>query len=707
MESELLGAGLMAPRQLRNCMPCKKRKIKCDRMIPCGPCSLRRDGKNCTPAVANLEDVADVTDAYVSVSDFRTLARHVQVLRDKVRALENAVGEGKAEPGDGTPVPDETSPVTSRRYMGDDEMVFALEDFQMSHRVNTMRNRQHDGKETPDVATPAPGEAATTHIANGHPLAFVIPAGTDYLAQAVALLPDHKIGARLVQEYFDKVEWLQRCLHYPTFMRECREFWARGSTSPDFVATYAMVLCLGLSTSSESFGPFNSMALAEQLYHLAEGVMMCSRFLHRQTFESLQAISLMTIYGYGMEDGADATWALCGSAIKIAQNLGLNRLEAEEAGKVWTALWDTRLRREIGRRVWWCFVSLDWAHAIAHGSSYSVHPSQNLTALPANLEDDQLEDPAAVPHPLSVYTPINMHIFKCKFVTLYREITDHMMAHATPSYAFILAMDDSIIDLARSLPRHFQDPMHLPADADPAVVTDSIFLSITANTRLVRLHRYFFIRGYSDERYTRSRERCVEAALTVLRLLDLATTRMPNLLNFWIVLFYAFSAAVPVCIDLMFDPTEEKRQSVRRIIETLREKSTTRPAARNSVFVLERLLEKEDEFRAAEPERPAKRRKSNASGGAGSSPRQAHLKQIVKSILNAAPFGTGGSPAASAPTTADVQPSLSTADLLNDTPAPDHDPLGLTASDWPGLQLEWLDSLWTQTDTTWPEMLDR
>ncbi|WOO85297.1 putative transcriptional regulatory protein [Vanrija pseudolonga] len=698
MDSELLGAGLMAPRQLRNCMPCKKRKIKC------GPCSLRRDGKNCTPAVANLEETAEQTDAYVSVSDFKALARHVQVLRDKVKALETVVNQARGGSNEETPLPDEASPVTSRRHMGDDEMVFALEDFQMSHRVNTMRNRQ-----TPDGATPAlfptAGDEATNHIGGDHPLAFVIPTGTDYLAQAIALLPDQQISARLVQEYFSKVEWFQRCLHYPTFMSECRQLW-NGSTkdvSPDFVATYTMVLCLGLSTSSESFGT-NSMALAEQLYHLAEGIMMCSRFLHRQTFESLQAISLMTIYGYGMEDGADATWALCGSAIKIAQNLGLNRLEAEEPGKVWTALWGSRLKREIGRRVWWCFVSLDWAHAIAHGSSYSVHPSQNMTALPANLDDTQLEDPTAIPHPLSVCTPINMHIFKCKFVTLYREITDHMTIHKTPSYSFILAMDDSIIDLARSLPPHFQNTMHLPIDASPALVTDSIFLSITANTRLVRLHRYFFIRGYSDERYTRSRERCVEAAQTVLRLLDLATRRAPNLLNFWIVLFYAFSAAVPVCIDLMFEPTQEKRQMVRRIIETLRDKSSTRPAARNSVFVLERLLEKEDEFRAGQPERPAKRRRGSGAVDAGS-PRQAHLKQI-----KTAPFGASD---LAAPTPADTQPPQSNPTTTAPLPLPDTtsavvaDPLDLTVGEWPGLHLDWFDSLWTQTDTTWPEMLDR
>lgn len=108
-----------------------------------------------------------------------------------------------------TPLTDEASPVTSRRHMGDDEMVFALEDFQMSHRVNTIRNRQ--APDTPSPALfPTAGDEATNHIGGDHPLAFVIPTGTDYLAQAIALLPDQQISARLVEEYFNKVEWFQR-----------------------------------------------------------------------------------------------------------------------------------------------------------------------------------------------------------------------------------------------------------------------------------------------------------------------------------------------------------------------------------------------------------------------------------------------------------------------------------------------------------------
>jgi len=132
-------------------------------------------------------------------------------------------------------------------------------------------------------------------------------------------------------------------------------------------------------------------------------------------------------------------------------------------------------------------------------------------------------------------------------------------------------MDDAIIELANSLPKHFGDPAQLSPDTDRRVscssrstanhtqlVIDSIFLNVTANTRLVRLHRPFFLRGYHDKRYARSKDRCVRASHVILSLLDLAKTRAPVLLSFWIVLFYAFSAVCPTlntCGKLTFRPS--------------------------------------------------------------------------------------------------------------------------------------------------------
>jgi hypothetical protein len=72
-------------------------------------------------------------------------------------------------------------------------------------------------------------------------------------------------------------------------------------------------------------------------------------------------------------------------------------------------------------------------------------------------------------------------------------------------------------------------------------VTDAIFLNVMANVRLIRLHSYF-LRGYHDGRFTISKKRCLESAQTLLRLIDLAEKRVPTLLSFWVVLFYAFTA---------------------------------------------------------------------------------------------------------------------------------------------------------------------
>lgn len=305
-----------------------------------------------------------------------------------------------------------------------------------------------------------------------------------------------------------------------------------------------------------------------------------------------------------------------------------------------------------------------------------------------------------------------MQIFRFKFVKLYREIVDHMMQHTTPSYSFILRMDNSIIELASSLPRHFEDPAELGESVDPALLMDSVFLNMQANIRLLRLHRPFFLRGYQDARYERSKSRCVESSRAVLGLVDVARRRAPNLLSFWIVLFFAFSAAVPVCIDLFFDPAPGKRNAVEQILNTFREHASMSSAARNSVFVLERLLELEKQAReAASPQdshsgpSAKKRRLSGQGASSASGPSRKHvevLRDSIKSILENAAFQQhqssipimpiAGPPSESAPSESSFPLALTPTIALDDI--------------WPtNSSFDTLDTLWVQSDgTTWPAM---
>ena len=67
----------------------------------------------------------------------------------------------------------------------------------------------------------------------------------------------------------------------------------------------------------------------------------------------------MGVYQFDVDDQSDAGWALLGSAIKVAQNLGLSRLgpETEARKRVWPEAWQSFRRRETARRVWWNLVS--------------------------------------------------------------------------------------------------------------------------------------------------------------------------------------------------------------------------------------------------------------------------------------------------------------------------------------------------------------
>lgn len=60
---------------------------------------------------------------------------------------------------------------------------------------------------------------------------------------------------------------------------------------------------------------------------------------------------------------------------QIAQNLGLSRLGAEQQARngellpTWTGRWQSLIQREVGRRVWWNLVFMDWSLAPSYNFS--------------------------------------------------------------------------------------------------------------------------------------------------------------------------------------------------------------------------------------------------------------------------------------------------------------------------------------------------
>lgn len=79
-------------------------------------------------------------------------------------------------------------------------------------------------------------------------------------------------------------------------------------------------------------------------------------------------------------------------------------------------------------------VFLDWSHAIAHNACYSIHPSQNFTDFPSNINDSDLRDgQPVIPRPTEEYTQVSFSICKFRFVSLYRELVDVSSSQACNS----------------------------------------------------------------------------------------------------------------------------------------------------------------------------------------------------------------------------------------------------------------------------------
>lgn len=238
----------------------------------------------------------------------------------------------------------------------EEEVALALEDFAMSFRENRNRvSRQLNPEHAPQNDLQPRGPAPN------HPLTLIDP----------------QRSWTLIMTYLRRIEWYTKVLHGPSFLAECEQLLsmlpdeAVRQARPSFLSCYLLVLCISLHliepAESAALGYTHEQAaeLADRMFTSATSLLWTSDWLRKPSLEYLQAVVLMGVYSYNVDDEADAHWSLLGSAIKVAQNLGLSRLGTESKTKQWPVAWKSFRRRETGRRVWWGLVTLDWSHAQA------------------------------------------------------------------------------------------------------------------------------------------------------------------------------------------------------------------------------------------------------------------------------------------------------------------------------------------------------
>ncbi|KAJ9100658.1 hypothetical protein QFC21_003703 [Naganishia friedmannii] len=313
------------------------------------------------------------------------------------------------------------------------------------------------------------------------------------------------------------------------------------------------------------FTPDECESLPEIWLTAARGSLWMSDFMAVHTLEHLQCIVVMGVF-------------------LMAQGMGLSRLGAEADPSTrdppkWRAPWESVIKREVGRRLWW------------------------------NVNDEDISDSYPLePKPLSVRTDMSYHLARLRFAEISQRQIWQANASPHPPYSFILSVDTELRKAIANLPSYFSFDVDTieppPSDARERIFYwEKITINLSAQSRLMRLHRPWLSRGYKDRKYDYSRTQCIRAARNCLKLMTDDHGTAVFLERWWILLFYVTIAAVVILIDLLRASPEEmasedckaEHSEVLAALARMEQITTMSHPARGSVKVIKQLLHELEE----------------------------------------------------------------------------------------------------------------
>ncbi|WYZ34476.1 hypothetical protein EsH8_I_000752 [Colletotrichum jinshuiense] len=271
----------------------------------------------------------------------------------------------------------------------------------------------------PGFAGPPPGMDAMSVVSGGsndslpdflRPGESYIPPSSGFFfghsSEALSLdrrLPQKGAADRLIQQYFQAVHPIARCVHRPSFEIEYRNFWdevysniePRASTQAImFAAWFSAAVSMDDATVRELFG-VTKANLIDRMKTETERALGKANFLRTTRVETMQAF-VMYMLPLCRAEVSRAHSVLVGAAVRMAECMGLHR-DGETYG---LNPLDTHVRRLIWHQL--CF--LDVRTCEAQGPRPAIRREDYDTKLPLNCEEDDLYAAGPPPEPAEHWT---------------------------------------------------------------------------------------------------------------------------------------------------------------------------------------------------------------------------------------------------------------------------------------------------------------
>lgn len=363
------------------CRNCARQKVRCDKTIPCSRC--RRKGLDCSRE-RNCQDLGRVDS---STANFARERLNVSAGSQHHRGSHSISISQRHPQGQSSAVHGASARASS--ISTDPKSYHGIS----AHGTNSLLSQTsaadldcHDF--TTDIATAIEGLAWGIHPCDRFPdqhcpkcsCSSDTVVGTEDLTEAIRkTLPSEACGRALVQFHMSHLRWDHNCLHEPTFMSQCEQFWQSGKIpNVQWISLYFAVLSVSIwsieNSHDPSFGMLEDLLPTEssgRFFSAMVDNLHVAQYMEQHTVFSIQAIAVASMVANVLGKSVLLN-NLVQTCMPTAQRLGLHRIpdhvpcapnETEERQRL--------VDNEIGKRVWWKLVQMDY-FSIPYTNTYSM-----------------------------------------------------------------------------------------------------------------------------------------------------------------------------------------------------------------------------------------------------------------------------------------------------------------------------------------------
>ncbi|KIW31618.1 uncharacterized protein PV07_03245 [Cladophialophora immunda] len=591
-----------APRRRLACRLCTRRKVRCDKQIPCHNCVKRG-----TPAECEREDPDDIhlQGTVSSVRHHPEDASAVGALRARVAELEAALQERIAE---ANVARSPTTPATGQAEGTQLRSSSPSQGSDIEDAVTVLEFLAWGRMKDPDNAMLSPEALRVSEhddgigISPAEELDCALDSGINLLSWLQILLPSRRQVYQLVEYHSNCMLWFHGSYFAPTFSKELASFYAdhEGKFDSRGVALQWVALLFAIMAGTITSAPAHearkwgfdeseARLLSQKWYKAVVVALNAANFTAHHSLHSVQAITTLTNTAH-MLGHSNAQSVMLASAVRIAQSLGLHRLDDDAPGG--------GVELETGRRVWQELCTQDW-FSTAFSESYSINPLHSTSLPPQNCDDDLNVLDESEP------TVTSFCRFLSKIAAIMPALQDAMALSNTlyTKHEAVLVYDKKMRSLATGRPPFLANtafdtswPCYIPW-ARRAIAMSSAH-------KIIMIHRKLLGLSFTNPVFAFTRRTCLAASKTILKEY-LASSRDESSPMLWTHQAFAVAACIVICFDTLHSPYsgQDESQLVAQTLEHLQLCQQKSMIAARGVKVLN-ALQKQIENRIESRKRP-------------------------------------------------------------------------------------------------------